>query len=113
MSTITEIGERTNTGKPLVSVIIPVYDVELYLHKCVDSVLKQTFLNSEIILVDDGSNDNCPKICDQYSLLDERIRVIHQNHLGLSAARNKGIEMSKGDFLVFVDSDDWIDDSMI
>lgn len=96
----------------LISVIIPVYNVELYLAKCVESVQSQTYKNLEIILVDDGSQDNCGQISDSLAQNDARIRVIHQENQGLSAARNVGIQMSKGDFIVFIDSDDWIEPNM-
>ena len=98
---------------PLVSVIIPIYKVEPYLRQCVESVIAQTYKNLEIILVDDGSPDNCPKICDKYSQTDKRIKVIHKPNGGLSDARNAGIEIAKGDYLSFVDSDDVIHSQMI
>ncbi len=94
--------------KPLVSVIIPCYNVEHYLHKCVDSILCQTYTNMEIWLVDDGSPDKCGQICDDYASKDSRIRVIHKKNGGLSDARNVGINRSNGDYLIFVDSDDWL-----
>ena len=90
----------------LVSVIIPVYKVETYLPMCVDSVLNQTYRNLEVILVDDGSPDNCPAICDEYAKKDKRIRVIHQKNAGLSMARNAGLDICTGDYITFVDSDD-------
>lgn len=90
----------------LVSVIIPVYKVEKYLPMCVDSVLNQTYQNLEVILVDDGSPDNCPAICDEYAKKDERIRVIHQKNAGLSMARNAGLDICTGAYITFVDSDD-------
>lgn len=96
----------------LISVIVPVYNVEAYLHRCVDSILGQTFRDFELILVDDGSPDNCGRICDEYAKSDSRIRVIHQKNGGLSAARNTGIDWvfanSDSQWLTFVDSDDWI-----
>ena len=97
---------------PKISVIVPIYNVELYIHKCIDSILSQTFTDFELILVDDGSPDNCGKICDEYAEKDNRIYVIHQENGGLSAARNTGIDYalnnSNSDFLLFVDSDDLI-----
>ena len=93
-------------NQPLVSVIIPVYKVEHYLRECVDSVLNQTYKNLEIILVDDGSPDSCPAICDEYAAKDSRVRVIHKENGGLSDARNAGIDIVKGEYIVFVDSDD-------
>ncbi len=91
-----------------ISIIVPIYNVEKYLSKCIESLINQTYKNLEIILVDDGSPDKCPEICDKYSELDERIVVIHQKNKGLSEARNQGIKKSTGDFLLFVDSDDTI-----
>ena len=88
------------------SIIVPVYKVEEYLCECVDSILNQTYADFELILVDDGSPDRCPEICDQYAATDARIRVIHKPNGGLSEARNFGIQAAKGDYLVFVDSDD-------
>ena len=96
----------------LISVIVPVYKVEPYLRKCVDSVLNQTFKDFELILVDDGSPDNCGKICDEYASRDARVKVIHQVNEGLSAARNAGIDYvmvsSKSKYITFIDSDDWV-----
>ncbi len=92
----------------LVSVIVPIYKVEKYLNKCVDSLLKQTYKNLEIILVDDGSPDNCGKICDRYKEKDKRIKVIHKTNGGLSDARNIGVDYSTGDFISFIDSDDFV-----
>ena len=95
-----------------ICVIVPVYKVEPYLRRCVDSILAQTFQNFELILVDDGSPDNCGAICDEYASRDARIRVIHQKNGGLSAARNTGIDWafanSDSQWLAFVDSDDWV-----
>ena len=93
---------------PLLSVIIPVYRVEDYLHECVDSVLSQTYTNLEVILADDGSPDNCPELCNAYAKQDERIKVIHQTNQGLSAARNAGLELASGQFVAFIDSDDYV-----
>lgn len=97
---------------PQISVIVPVYKVEEYLRRCVDSILSQTFHDFELILVDDGSPDNCGKICDQYADIDSRVVVIHQENRGLSGARNAGIDWafdnSDSEWLTFVDSDDWI-----
>lgn len=96
----------------LVSVIIPVYKVENYLNKCVESVVNQTYKNLEIILVDDGSPDNCPKMCDEWAKKDSRIKVIHKQNGGVSSARNMGIDISTGEYISFVDSDDFIDNTM-
>ncbi len=98
---------------PKVSVIVPVYKVEKYLNRCVDSILAQTFTDFELILVDDGSPDNCPKICDEYAEKDERVGVIHKENGGVSSARNDGIDMSQGEWIMFVDSDDWIEEDML
>lgn len=95
--------------KPLISVIVPVYKVEDYLARCVDSLLAQTYENLEIILVDDGSPDRCGAICDDYAARDVRIRVVHKPNGGLSSARNAGIDIARGAYLGFVDSDDWVD----
>ena len=91
-----------------ISIIVPVYKVEKYLDKCIQSIVDQTYSDLEIILVDDGSPDRCPEICDEWSRKDSRIRVIHQENAGVSAARNAGIRMAQGDYLYFVDGDDWI-----
>lgn len=104
MSTAFETSEST----PLVSVIIPVYKVEDYLAECVDSVINQTYRNLEIILVDDGSPDGCGAMCDAYAAQDERVRVIHRPNGGLSAARNSGMDIATGEFITFLDSDDWM-----
>lgn len=92
---------------PLISVIIPVYNVEEYFHRCIDSVLDQEFYELEIILIDDGSPDCCPAICDTYSRKDHRIKVIHKINGGVSDARNAGIRAAQGDYLMFLDSDDY------
>lgn len=99
-------------AEPLISVIVPVYKVEPYIHKCVDSIVGQTYRNLEIILVDDGSPDNCPAICDEYAAVDSRIKVIHKPNGGLSDARNAGLDVCTGDYIAFVDSDDWIEPEM-
>lgn len=92
----------------MISVIVPVYKVEPYLRQCVDSILAQTYTDFELILVDDGSPDNCGAICDEYATKDSRIRVIHQENGGLSAARNAGLDAAAGEYITFVDSDDVI-----
>lgn len=97
----------------LISVIVPVYNVEKYLDRCINSIICQTYSNFELILVDDGSPDNCPKMCDKWGKMDERIKVIHQANQGPSAARNVGIKVAKGDYLTFVDSDDWVTDTIL
>ncbi len=92
-----------------ISVIVPIYNVEQYLDRCVRSLIEQTYTNLEIILVDDGSPDSCPEMCNGYAKEDSRIRVIHKPNGGLSDARNAGIEAASGDYIMFVDSDDYID----
>ena len=99
--------------RDLISIVIPVYRVEKYLNKCIDSVLAQLYDNLEIILVDDGSDDNCPQICDQYACIDCRIKVIHKDNGGLSSARNSGIDIAKGKYICFIDSDDYIDENYV
>lgn len=93
----------------LISVIIPIYKVEPYLNKCVESIVNQTYQNLEIILVDDGSPDHCPQMCDEWAKKDRRIRVIHKENGGLSDARNAGIETATGEYIAFVDSDDFVE----
>ena len=97
---------------PKISVIIPVYNVEKYLHRCVDSILNQSLQDFEIILVNDGSTDSSPEICDQYAQQDNRIRVIHKKNARVAAARNDGIKAAKGEFISLIDSDDWIEPTM-
>lgn len=99
-------------NQPLISIIVPVYNVEKYLNQCVDSILAQTYTNLEIILVNDGSKDNCGAICDAYAQRDNRIIVLHKTNGGLSDARNAGINIAKGEYIGFVDSDDWIEPDM-
>ena len=98
----------------LISVIVPVYNVEKYLRQCLDSIINQTYRNLEIILVDDGSTDSSGIICDEYAQIDARIKVIHKENGGLSSARNAGLDVctSGGDFIAFVDSDDWLEPDM-
>ena len=95
-------------SNPLISIIVPIYNVEKRLETCLKSILSQTYKNLEIILVDDGSPDNCGKICDEYKEKDPRIKVIHKENEGLSVARNRGIDESTGEYLAFVDSDDYV-----
>ena len=97
----------------LVSIIIPVYNVEKHLDRCVESVVNQTYKNLEIILVDDGSPDNCPQMCDEWANKDTRIRVIHKENGGLSSARNAGLDIMNGKYVYFIDSDDYISDKTI
>lgn len=95
-----------------ISVIVPIYKVEKYLNQCIESIVKQTYENLEIILVDDGSPDSCPAICDEWAKKDGRIVVIHQVNAGLPSARNAGLRIASGDFISFIDSDDYIDKSL-
>lgn len=94
---------------PQFSIIIPVYNAENYLTKCIDSVLSQSIKDFELILIDDGSKDRSPQICDDYAKKDYRIKVIHKKNSGVSAARNDGLDIAKGEFITFVDSDDWVE----
>ena len=98
---------------PLITVIVPVYKVEAYLDRCVTSILQQTYENLEIILVDDGSPDNCPAMCDEWKKKDERIKVIHKENGGLSDARNAGLDVMQGEWVLFVDSDDTVQSDMV
>lgn len=98
---------------PLISVIVPIYNVELYLRQCVDSLLSQSYTNLDIILVDDGSPDGCSTICDEYAVEDNRIRVIHKTNGGLSDARNVGFEACKGKYVFYLDADDYLDPQCI
>lgn len=100
-------------NNPLVSVIVPIYNVERYLNACVNSIINQTYSNLEIILVDDGSPDKCSEICDEYAIYDNRIKVIHQKNGGLSAARNAGIDVANGELLTFIDSDDFVAENYV
>lgn len=93
---------------PKISVIVPIYNVEIYLRKCIDSIINQTFEDLEIILVNDGSPDGCGAICDEYAGKDSRVRVIHKEHRGVSDARNAGIDIATGEYITFVDGDDYI-----
>lgn len=100
-------------AKPKVSIIVPLYKTEEYIHKCVDSILSQSYENIELVLVDDGSPDNCGVVCDDYARMDSRCLVIHKENGGVSDARNRGLDVCTGDYITFVDSDDWIDKSHI
>lgn len=95
-------------NNPLISVIVPVYRVEKYLRTCVDSILTQTYSNLEVILVDDGSPDGCPAICDEYAKQDARVQVIHQKNAGVCAARNAALDICTGEYITFIDSDDFV-----
>lgn len=95
---------------PLLSVIVPIYKAEVYLDRCINSIIHQTLSDLELILIDDGSPDNCGEICDNYSQNDNRIKVIHKSNGGISAARNAGLEIATGKYITFVDSDDYLGD---
>lgn len=96
------------TNKPKISVIVPVYNVEQYLFQCIDSILSQSFIDFELLLIDDGALDSSGKICDSYSKEDARVIVFHQKNQGVSAARNKGLNEARGEYVVFIDADDWV-----
>jgi len=102
------MNSKTTIEQPLVSVIVPVYNVEAYLRRCVNCIIVQTYTNLEIILIDDGSPDKSGELCDQLAIEDSRIKVIHQENEGLSGARNSGIDVANGLYIAFVDSDDWL-----
>ena len=104
-----ELHSQEEAIQPFNSIIIPVYNAERYINKCIDSVLDQSYANWELLLIDDGSSDNSGKICDSYSRKDNRIRTIHKPNGGVSSARNLGIEQASGDFITFIDSDDWVE----
>lgn len=99
-----------NRNNCLISIIVPVYNIEQYLPRCIESLINQTYHNIEIILVDDGSLDKSGEICDEYAKRDKRIIVIHKENGGLSDARNRGLDIAKGDYIMFIDSDDWIEE---
>lgn len=99
----------TEQKRPEISIIVPVYNAEKFLKECVDSILAQTFTDFEVILVDDGSPDNCPAMCDAIAAKDSRVRVVHQQNKGLSGARNAGIDIARGNWISFIDSDDVVD----
>lgn len=99
--------------KEMVSIIVPIYEASLYLEQCIESLIRQTYQNIEIILVDDGSRDSSPQICDRYALKDARVHVIHKENAGSVLARKDGLQRAEGKFILFVDSDDWIEKSMV
>ena len=100
--------------KPLISIIIPVYNVEKYINCCIDSIVNQTYRNIEVIIVDDGSTDDSLKICNLYSQQDKRVKTFHKENSGLSDARNFGFKQSTGEYILFIDSDDfWIDNHQL
>lgn len=102
-----------NNQAPLITVVVPIYKVEEYLDECVQSILNQTYHNLEIFLVDDGSPDRCGEMCDTYAEKDSRVKVIHQKNRGLSGARNSAIDIATGEYITFVDSDDYLKEDMI
>lgn len=102
-------GISHSYSSPLVSIVLPVYNVEKYLPICLDSILNQTYQNIELVCVNDGSPDNCGQILEKYAAMDERILVIAQKNQGLSGARNTGMRYAHGEYIMFVDSDDWIE----
>lgn len=104
---------NSSMQEELISVIVPIYNVEKYLNRCVDSIIKQSYTNLEIILVEDGSPDSCYLLCDQLAEKDRRIKVIHQENKGLSGARNAGLDIATGDYIVFIDSDDFVQDNFV
>lgn len=107
-----EVMVESSVGE-LISIIVPVYNVDGYIDKCLDSLLKQTYRNIEIILIDDGSTDKSADICDSYKSKDNRIVVIHQKNAGVSNARNRGLKTARGQYIIFCDADDWVEDDMI
>ena len=108
----TQNQDQNQDEADLISVIVPVYNVEKYLDRCMKSILQQTYHRLEIILVDDGSTDASAAMCDAYARRDSRIRVVHKQNGGLSDARNAGLELAAGDYIGYVDSDDWIEPDM-
>lgn len=101
------------TDFPKISIIVPIYKIERYLRQCIDSILAQTFTDFELLLIDDGSPDGCPAICDEYAKKDSRIRVFHKHNGGLTSARNHGLDNAKGDWIMHIDGDDWIEPTYI
>lgn len=99
--------------QPAISIIVPVYNAEKYLRRCIDSIISQSFTNFELILVDDGSSDHSPQICDEYASRNNRIKLIHKKNAGVSAARNDGLDIAQGEFITFVDSDDWVNEDYL
>jgi glycosyltransferase involved in cell wall biosynthesis len=103
---------EVNKPLPLISIIVPIYNIAEYASECIQSLINQTYKNIEIILVDDGSTDHSPAICDEFAEQDERIKVIHKRNGGLSDARNAGLDVATGEYIGFVDGDDWVDEDM-
>lgn len=113
MNACTGTDDSISKDKPLVSLIVPIYRAECYLRQCIDSLLAQDYPNIEIILIDDGSPDHCGAICDEYALQNPKISVFHQSNQGVSAARNDGVSLARGEYIAFVDADDWIEPDYI
>lgn len=109
---ISKVPKGMKKDNPLISVIVPIYNVKQYMCQCIDSILAQDYMTLEIILVDDGSTDGSSDICDEYAKIDSRIKVIHKQNQGLSSARNAGLNVALGQYIGFVDSDDWIEPGM-
>ncbi|MEG0087047.1 MAG: glycosyltransferase, partial [Niameybacter sp.] len=106
------MDKKVERTQPTLSIIVPVYNVEKYLPKCIESILAQSFTDFEVILIDDGATDKSGEICEEYANKDTRIKIIHKENGGLSSARNAGIELSNGNYIGFVDSDDFIHPQM-
>lgn len=104
---------RSMNKSPKISIIVPIYKIERYLRQCIDSILAQTFTDYELLLIDDGSPDGCPAICDEYAQNDTRIRVIHKPNGGLTSARNNGLDNAKGEWIMYIDGDDWVEPTYI
>ena len=101
-----------SNNNELISIIVPVYNVQKYLDRCMNTLLNQTYKNIEIILIDDESPDSCPQMCDEYKRIDQRIKVVHKLNEGLGFARNSGLEIARGKYIIFVDSDDYVTENM-
>ena len=97
----------------MISVIVPVYNAEKYLHRCINSILAQTFVDIELLLIDDGSTDSSSVICDKYAKKDQRVRVFHKENGGVSSARNLGLDNAQGEWIAFVDGDDWVKETYL
>lgn len=108
---VSKLKFMTNT--PEISIIVPIYKIERYLHQCIDSILMQTFTDFELLLIDDGSPDGCPAICDEYAKKDARVRVFHKLNGGLTSARNCGLDNSNGNWIMHIDGDDWVEPTYI
>lgn len=107
------MNEVMDNKTPLISIVVPVYHVAAYIHRCVDSILNQSYRNLEVILVDDGGDDVCPAICDEYALFDNRVICVHKENSGQSFARKAGVESAAGEYILFVDADDWLETNAV